>query len=75
LTAQPQDEACAFVIYFDFFFFFFFFEAMIVFPWFGDEPTAGLVQSQAKSRSLGPRPLAEMNIAIERSNPQSKKRK
>jgi hypothetical protein len=36
-----------YVIYFDFFFFFFFFVAMIVFLGVCDEPTAGLVQSQA----------------------------
>jgi len=42
---------------FVFFFAFFFFVAMIVFLGFGDEPTAGLVQSQA---DLGPWALAPL---------------
>ena len=44
LTARPQYEAHAHVIYFDFFLAFFFFVAMTVFLRVCDEPTAGLVQ-------------------------------
>jgi hypothetical protein len=42
LTARPQYEAHAHVIYFDFFLAFFFFVAMTLFPCVC-EPTAGLV--------------------------------
>jgi hypothetical protein len=58
-----------------FFLAFFFFVAMIVILGVCDEPTARLVQSQAKSRFLGPRPLTAKKNAITRSSPQSEKRK
>jgi hypothetical protein len=54
---------------------FFFFVAMIVILGVCDEPTARLVQSQAKSRSLGPSPLTAKNNATTRYDAQSEKRK
>jgi hypothetical protein len=75
LTAQPQYEACAYVIYFDFFAFFFFL-AMMMFLGVSDEPTAGLVQSgDLRSRSLGLSPLTENDSATARLRAQSKNRK
>jgi hypothetical protein len=60
MTARPQYEAHAHVIYFDFFLAFFFFVAMTLFPWCVCEPTAGLVQSQALK--LGPWAFASLPI-------------
>jgi hypothetical protein len=56
LTAQPQYEARAHVIYFDFFLAFFFFVAMTVFLDVSDEPTAGLVQVAGFVSVPGPSP-------------------
>jgi hypothetical protein len=56
----------------DFFFFFFFFVAMMITLVFVMNLTAGLVQSQVKSRPLGPRPLTAEDHATAGSAPQSK---
>jgi hypothetical protein len=72
LTARPQYEAHAHVIYFDFFLAFFFFVAMTLFPCVC-EPTAGLVQVAGfKSRSLGFRSLTEHDNGTDAQAPQSK---
>jgi len=74
LTALPQYEACAHVIYFDFFFAFFFFAiAMFLLR---DDPTAGL--SSSLRRCLGPvafAPLTEIDDATGAPCPQLKNRK
>jgi hypothetical protein len=75
LTARPQYEAYAHVIYFDFFFAFFFFAAMVLFL-LRDDPTAGL--SSSLRRCLGPvaiAPLAEINDGTGQRRPQLKNRK
>jgi hypothetical protein len=56
----------------DFFFFFFFFMAMMITLVFVMNLTAGLVQSQVKSRPLSPRPLTVADHATAGPAPQSK---